>query len=113
MKPNRPSVLHWSTWTASWRMRWSSSAAARRTMISEPRVMASAPGGTGPPTHTRVIRLRRSGPQRGSEQTGRERSAVLRHTGVVRAERLEDVDELLASLVVALHPIEEAVEACL
>src|SRR4051794_26140546 len=91
-------------------MRWSSSAAARRTMISEPRVMASAPGGTGPPTQTRVIALRRSGLRRRSEEAGCQRPAVLRHTGVVGAERLEDVDELLASLVVALHPIEEAVE---
>src|SRR2546421_47191 len=74
-------------------------------MINEPSVMASAPGGTGPPTHIRL-----TVPTRPSKQARGEGLAVAGDAGVIRAQRLEDVDELLAGLVVALHPVEQAVE---
>ena len=52
-----------------------------------------------------------SGPVPRLEQPGGQRLAVAGGAGVVGAEQLEQVDELLAGLVVVLHPVEERVEA--
>src|SRR5437879_10300607 len=101
-----PSRRHCSTWAASWARRCSSPAWARRTDPTGPMVIASAPGGTGPPTHStcparRVITS--------SVQPQRQLLAVARGARIVGAQQLEQVDELLAGVVV-LHPIEQRVE---
>src|SRR5579875_3703578 len=46
----------------------------------------------------------------GSEQPGRQRLAVLRGPRVLGAEGLEDVEELLAGMLVVADPLEERVE---
>src|SRR4051812_40455152 len=69
-------------------------------------VMASAPGGTGPPTHSRYPARREITP---SVEPRRELLAVVRGAWVVRAEQLEQIDELLAGALV-LHPVEQGVQ---
>src|SRR5690606_31698887 len=59
---------------------------------------------------SRTPRPRRA-PPGGSEELPGELAPVLGGAGVVGAEHLEQVDELLAGLVVALHPLEQLVEA--
>ena len=81
---------------------------ARRWPLVEERVRGPVedPHDEGP-----VRRRRRSGrpePEHGtSEQPGRQRLAVLGGPRVLGSERLEEVDELLARLVVVPHPLEQ------
>lgn len=71
-------------------------------------VMASEPGGTGPPTHSQWSPCR-SKPT--SVQAGGQRPAIRRGAGVVRPQQFEEVHELLPRRVVLFDPFEQGVEA--
>src|SRR4029079_3262311 len=110
MMPNR---FHWRTCTNSCRNRYGD-ALPRRTITRWPRVIPSAPFGTGPPSHRRKPSRCSIGPTATvalSVQGGGELLAVCRRARVVRAHELQDVDELLAGFVVGLHLIEQLGQA--
>src|SRR4051812_42109659 len=78
--------------------------------------MASAPGGTGPPTQSQWSPARRRRTARSalkSIELGGEGLAVVVGSRIVGAEDLQEVDELLARRLVVLHALEEAVELAL
>src|SRR3954471_20253157 len=118
-----PKRRHWRTCTSSWWRRRSSSDAARRADTTEPMVMASAPGGTGPPTQSQWSPTRRTRTARSvhpvqinrarSIELGGEGLAVVVGSRILGAEDLQEVDELLARRLVVLHALEEAVELAL
>src|SRR4029079_15709817 len=110
MMPNR---FHWRTWTNSWRSRYGE-ALPRRTITREPRVIPSAPFGTGPPSHRRKpsrCSIGTTASVAPSVETGCELLAVCRRARVVGSHEREDVDELLGSLVVGLDLIEQGGQA--
>src|SRR4051812_17890865 len=98
-------------------MRYGDASCPDRTEITEPMVMASAPGGTGPPTRTtapgrrsmRIIASRASpGPWSAtSEEAAGELAPVGGRAGVLGPHELQDVDVLLAGALVLAHPLEQ------
>src|SRR5947209_2938186 len=94
-------------------------------MIRDPSVMASAPGGTGPPTHTRAPRTRTGGVPWSkrptdaasspgavgtSEQAGGQDFAVLDRSRVVGPHRLEQIQELLPRFLIRLDAVEQRIQ---